>query len=116
MKIVDIKEFEGIYKITDTGKVFSIKSNRFIGSNLKDGYSLVLQNVKHAFDTGLANNKNLSIAKRQISCEIVKQIRDRYIPRDSKHGTRAMAREFGIAQYTVSQIIRGLRRTKYESA
>ena len=61
------------------------------------------------------NNKNLSISKRQISCEIVKQIRERYIPRDSKHGTRAMAREFGIAQYTVSQIIRGLRRTKYET-
>ena len=110
MKIVDIKGFESIYKITDTGKVFSIKSNRFIGSNLKDGYSLVIlrknnksyaktihrivalhflpnpnffpevnhidgnkhnnninnlewvttsQNVKHAFDTGLANNKNL---------------------------------------------------------
>ena len=42
MKIVDIKGFESIYKITDTGKVFSIKSNRFIGSNLKDGYSLVI--------------------------------------------------------------------------
>ena len=167
MKIVDIKGFESIYKITDTGKVFSIKSNRFIGSNLKDGYSLVIlrknnksyaktihrivalhflpnpnffpevnhidgnkhnnninnlewvtpsENVQHAFDTGLANNKNLAISKRQISCEIVKQIRERYIPRDSKHGTRAMAREFGIAQYTVSQIIRGLRRTKYETA
>ena len=41
MKIVDIKGFESIYKITDTGKVFSIKSNRFIGSNLKMDIHLI---------------------------------------------------------------------------
>lgn len=35
----------------------------------------------------------------------VAEIRARYVPKCRTHGTRALAREFGVAQFTVSQIV-----------
>lgn len=44
----------------------------------------------------------------KLTNEQAEQIRRRYIPRHPEHGTRAMAREFGICQPSVSFIVRGL--------
>ena len=39
--MIDIKGYEGIYKISKTGKVWSNMSMRYIGSNVKGAYSIV---------------------------------------------------------------------------
>lgn len=39
--MIDIKGYEGIYKISKDGKVWSNLSNRYIGSNVKNAYAIV---------------------------------------------------------------------------
>lgn len=43
-----------------------------------------------------------------LTAEQVKEIIRRYVPRDRANGTRALAREFGASQQTISKIVRGV--------
>ena len=126
----------GSYKMVNiAGKmrtVHSLVAECFIGDrpykytvNHKDGnklnnnidnleYLSYSENVKHAYDNGLASTKNLSLSKRKLSTNQVEEIRLRYKPRCMMNGTRALGREFGVSQMTISQIVRGDRRIKYE--
>lgn len=44
----------------------------------------------------------------KLTAEQVVEIRRRYKPRCRVNGTRAMGREFGVHQYTISEIVRGV--------
>lgn len=56
-------------------------------------------------------NKNLSGEEHhqgKLTWDIVRRIRARYIPRDRLHGCRAMGREFGVDNHTISEVVNNL--------
>lgn len=65
------------------------------------------ENKEHARIHGLCSaprGEKQHLAK--LTREIVSEIRARYLPRCPVNGSRALAREFGVAQSTVSNILR----------
>jgi len=66
------------------------------------------ENTKHSYDTGLLKKRfgedhHLS----KLTTEQVREIKNRYISRCRKNGTRALGREFGVKHQTISDIING---------
>lgn len=111
---------------------FCLRKGEFSGAHqyaffLKHGFQPVMTchscdnppccNDAHLFaGSGKANSDDKVAKDRQAKGEsqgssklteaTVLELRKRYIPRDAKHGTRAMAREFGVSQMTISKAIR----------
>lgn len=67
------------------------------------------ENTIHAFKLGLSKPiKGSKNVQSKITTEQVKWIREHYIPRDSKFGCRALARQFDMSHKAVSKLIRKL--------
>lgn len=64
------------------------------------------ENSQHAYDTGLQKKVFGEAHHRsKLTEDIVKEIKQRYIPRCRINGTRALAIEFGVKHQTISDII-----------
>ena len=62
------------------------------------------QNVKHAFENGLADERNKKITDEQIE-----YIRQHCIKGDKEYGVRAIARKFGLSHTTVKDVLNNKR-------
>lgn len=64
------------------------------------------ENALHAYRTGLAPKiVGEQHHAHKLSWEIVKEIRDTYIPRDKKFGAAAMARRIGVDRTTIAAVV-----------
>lgn len=66
-----------------------------------------LENTRHAYETGLANNRGERNGSAKLTYEQIKEIREAYIPWDREFGGRALAKKYGINDTTIDEIIRG---------
>jgi len=65
------------------------------------------KNIQDAFRDGLhpiGSAKSTS----KLTEDMVRILRDRYVPRCRINGTRALAREFNVSQWVISHTIRGI--------
>lgn len=73
------------------------------------------ENHIHAHATGLKkSSEKHRLTCRKLTPEQISEIRAKYIPRKKGHSTYALAREYGVSQQHISDIIREKKRTKYE--
>jgi hypothetical protein len=83
-----------------------IKTNNDI-SNLE--WVTNQENVKHAYDTGLAvAKKGEDHESSVLTEELIEEIRKQYIPYDSVYGLRAIARRYKLKHNTLSQALNGV--------
>lgn len=64
------------------------------------------ENTQHAYDTGLHNKKyGEELYNSKLNNEIVKYIRENYIPYNREFGTRGLARKFGVDHETIRSVL-----------
>ena len=66
------------------------------------------ENAKHAFANGLKEPTKLfgeEHGMSKLTIEVVRHIRKNYVPRDKEFGQHALARRFGVDQYTIWAVI-----------
>lgn len=65
------------------------------------------ENVKHAFDIGLARKRKGELSHRaKFTKSEIEYIRAVYIPRNKQYGARALSRRFNVARTTIERILR----------
>ena len=60
---------------------------------------------KYGIEVQKNNGVNIGLAKRKLTDEQVKYIRDNYVSGDKEFGCRALARKFGVNKSTINLII-----------
>ena len=67
------------------------------------------ENIRHAFDTGLATARcGENIGNAVLTEDLILKIRSEYIPRDRTYGLRALARKYGFSHNTMSNALNGI--------
>ena len=65
------------------------------------------QNIRHAYDNNLIEIRRGEYSSNaKLTQEDVKYIREHYIPRDRKFGTRALGRKFNVDHSTIMNILK----------
>lgn len=88
--------------------------NHIDGNKLNDHVSNLewvtqSENMKHAFDTGLASNaKGFESKHSGLTEEQAKYVESVYVPYHKEFGTRALGRKLGVAHSTVQKHIKHL--------
>lgn len=81
------------------------KDNNHI-SNLE--WATVKENIQHAFDNNLSNNKGNRNPASKIDINIAEQIKKEYIPKHREYGARALGRKYGLCHQHISRIANGI--------
>ncbi|MDS7057068.1 NUMOD4 motif-containing HNH endonuclease [Klebsiella pneumoniae] len=63
-----------------------------------------LENVTHAVETKLKNDKGVNNNNAKLTMEEVKYIKENYKPRDKEFGAKALAEKFGVHSITIGKV------------
>lgn len=66
-----------------------------------------VQNMQHAIKHGLFKTAGENNPSAKLNWEQVIEIRKEYIYRDKQHGTRALAKKYGVTNVMIGKIVRG---------
>ena len=95
-----------IENANDKPQINHIDGNKLNNNLYNLEWSTSSENIRHAYDIGLAKGKRGEDANgAKLTNEQAKYIREHYIPRDKEFGCRALANKFGVDHNRISNII-----------